>query len=142
MEVPRQSPQRLFQLPTSYPLLEPAVAGLERRISFGQFTPLRPGAQHPEHTMQDGACVVPWTTTPICSAQRPQHRLHQLPTVRRSAPNGHALKQSEISKASPEYFQLGFELFMRLVLDLIVERSRTISCCFPKGTMPLFLLET
>jgi hypothetical protein len=38
MEVLRQSPQRLFQLPTSYPLLEPAVAGLERRISFGQFT--------------------------------------------------------------------------------------------------------
>jgi len=49
----------------SVPIVEPAVTGLERRISFGQFTPLRPGAQHPEHTMQDGACVVPWTTTPI-----------------------------------------------------------------------------
>jgi len=26
---------------------------------------LSPGTQHPEHTMQDGACVVPWTTTVI-----------------------------------------------------------------------------
>jgi hypothetical protein len=35
MEVPRQSPQRLFQLPSPYPLLESAVTGLKRRISFG-----------------------------------------------------------------------------------------------------------
>jgi hypothetical protein len=68
VEVLRQAPQRLFQLPTPYPLLEPAVTGLERRISFGQFTPLCPGAQHPEHTTQDGACVVPWTTTLIGAA--------------------------------------------------------------------------
>ena len=44
MQVPRQSPQRLLQFPAPYPLLESAVAGLEWRIFFGQFTPLRPGA--------------------------------------------------------------------------------------------------
>ena len=32
--------------------------------------------------------------------------------------------------------------FLTALLDLTVERSRKISCCFPKGTVPLFLLET
>ena len=39
-----------------------------------------------------------------------------LPTVHRSDPNGHASVQSEISRASPECLQTGFDLFMRLVL--------------------------
>ena len=55
------------------------MAGLERWIPFGQFAPLRSGAQDPQHTMQDSACVVPRTTALIGPASRPQHRLHQCP---------------------------------------------------------------
>jgi hypothetical protein len=79
MQVPRQSPQRLFQFPAPHPLLESAVAGLEGRILFRQLTPLRPGTQHPQHTMQDGARVMPRTTAPIGPAPRPQHRFHHFP---------------------------------------------------------------
>jgi hypothetical protein len=81
MQVLRESSQRLFQFSAPHPLLESAVAGLEGRIFFGQFTPLRPGAQDPEHTVQDGECVVPRTTTPVGSAPRPQHRLHHFPLL-------------------------------------------------------------
>jgi len=50
-----------------------------------------------------------------------------LPTVHRSDPNGHASAQSEISRASPECLQSGFDLFMRLVLGVChPERSEPI----------------
>jgi len=65
MEVLRQSPQRLFQLPTPYPLWNRRWQVWKGGYLSGSSRQLRPGAQHPEHTMQDGACVVPWTTTPI-----------------------------------------------------------------------------
>jgi hypothetical protein len=79
MQVLRQSPQCLFQFSVPHPLLESAVAGLEGRIFFGQFTPLRSSAQDPQHTLQDGAGVLPRTTAPIGSAPRSQHWLHHFP---------------------------------------------------------------
>ena len=47
-----------------------------------------------------------------------------LPTVHRSDPNGHASAQSEISRASPECLQSGFDLFMRLVLRSGAEKRQ------------------
>src|SRR5439155_25970244 len=51
-----------------------------------------------------------------------------LPTVHRSAPNGHASAQSEISRAPPECLQSGFDLFMRLVLGPSGPRIRCPLC--------------
>src|SRR5690348_9612292 len=79
MQEPRQLPQCPYQFAASHPLLKSAVAGLEGRIFFRQLTPLRPSTQHPQHTMQDSARVVPRTTAPIGPLPRPQHRFHHFP---------------------------------------------------------------
>jgi hypothetical protein len=109
------------------------VASLERRISFGQFSPLRPGAQDPQHTVQYGTCVVPWATALIGTPPRPQHRLYRLPTARQSVPNGHASARSEITRASSEWHQRGSQVFMRLVL---VGKLRKYIRAYAKSAKP------
>jgi hypothetical protein len=55
----------------------------------------------------------------LCTTERAWNQFHNAyhcPLFVGQTPNGHASTQSEISKASPEHLQLGFELFMRLVL--------------------------
>ncbi len=63
-------------LADSNPLLKAPVAGLVRRILVRQFRPVSSRAQHPEHTMQNGASIVPRTATVVPAPRRTQQRLH------------------------------------------------------------------
>ena len=77
--MPRQSLQRLFQLPVAHPLLESAVAGLVRRILLRHLAPLCPGTQNPKHSVQHSPGLVPRATAIVRSPRWPQHRLHHGP---------------------------------------------------------------
>lgn len=55
------------------------MAGLIRRVFLRQFTPLRPGAQHPKHTVQHRASIVPRTAPLIRPPRWPQHQFNHGP---------------------------------------------------------------
>jgi hypothetical protein len=46
------------------------------------------------------------------------------------------------TSSTPFFDQQSPGFFLDRSSELDVERARKISCCFPKGTVPLFLLET
>jgi DNA polymerase-4 len=64
-------------LSAAHPLLESAMAGLERRIFLGQLAPLGSGAQHPEHAIEHSTRVVP-RSSPIVGPPRWPQNLHDL----------------------------------------------------------------
>jgi hypothetical protein len=55
------------------------MAGLIRRVLLGQLAPLRSGAQHPKHSVENGSRVVPRTASAIGTANRTKYRLNHLP---------------------------------------------------------------
>jgi len=79
MQVPSQQLQRLLQLSAAHPLLESAMAGLERRILLRQLAPLRSGAEHPKHAAENGARVMPGPASIVSPPRWTQHRLDHLP---------------------------------------------------------------
>ena len=79
MQPRSQQFQRLFQLAAAHPLLEAAMAGLERRILLRQFAPLRTGAQHPQHAVQHRSRIMPRSATIIRSSCPTQYRLDDQP---------------------------------------------------------------
>jgi hypothetical protein len=79
MQMPGQRAQRLLELAAAHPLLEAAMAGLERRILLRQLAPLRARAQHPKDAVPHSAPIMPGTATIVRPPRRAQHRLHHLP---------------------------------------------------------------
>src|ERR1035437_6659601 len=78
-QMPRPQPKSPFELPRPHPLLEPAVAGLVRRILLRQLAPLRAGAQHPQPPVQYRSRVLPRATAVVRTPVRTQHRLDYFP---------------------------------------------------------------
>ena len=50
------------------PLLKAAMTRLIGGIPPRQIVPRRPGAQHPEHAVEDGARIAPWAAASILDA--------------------------------------------------------------------------
>ena len=116
MQMPRQPLECLFQLAAAYPLLEPAVAGLERRILLRKLAPLRSRSQHPEHPVQHRARVLPRTPTVVRAPRSPQHRLNCFPLFigQLPAPCHRRLRsRTELLQNAPF---CSSQMFMRLVL--------------------------
>ena len=63
------------------PLLKAAVAGLIGRIASRQIMPRGPGAEHPEHAVQDGARIAPRPAPAIRAAARTKRRFQDLPLL-------------------------------------------------------------
>jgi hypothetical protein len=74
-----QYAQRFLQLAAPHPLLEPSMHGLARRIHAGQFAPLRPGAQNPQHSVQYLTRVSRRPAAPVGTLRKPQQRLQHRP---------------------------------------------------------------
>jgi hypothetical protein len=55
------------------------MAGLVRRVLLWHLTPLRPGTQHPEHTVQHRTGIVPRTATFVRTPRWTQHRFSHGP---------------------------------------------------------------
>jgi hypothetical protein len=95
MQIAGQPPQRLFQLASTHPLLETAMAGLERRILFRQLAPLRPGSEHPEHAVKNRARIVPRAAAVVSPPRRTQHRFNQFPLfISKLPPSSHRPQRS------------------------------------------------
>ena len=62
--------QQPVESATALPLLKAAVAGLIRGIARRQIVPRRAGAQHPEHAVEDGACIRPRAPASIGTSPR------------------------------------------------------------------------
>jgi hypothetical protein len=69
-EIFREPLQQSVEPTTALPLLKPPVAGLIRRIAPRQVVPRRPGAQHPEHAVEDGARIRPRASASIGAPPR------------------------------------------------------------------------
>lgn len=94
------------------------MAGLEGWILFRQLAPLCPSAQHPQHTMQYGARVVPRTAALIGPALWSQHRFHHFPLFVGQFPTAthrHIRRSAEHLQSATK---LALTLFMRLVLGV------------------------
>ena len=63
------------------PRLKPAMAGLVRRIAGRQVVPRRPRPQYPEHTVHDGAGVLPRAAAAIGTTARAKERFENLPLL-------------------------------------------------------------
>ena len=73
-----------------HPLLEAPMYGLVRRILRGQFPPLRPGAQNPQHPVQHRARVRRRTTASVGALGKPQQRFQHSPIcIRHLSPCPH-----------------------------------------------------
>jgi len=86
-----QYAQRFLQLAAPHPLLEPSMHGLVRRIHAGQFPPLRPGAQNPQHSVQYLTRVSRRPAAPVGTLKKPQQRLQHRPIrIRHLSPRSHS----------------------------------------------------
>jgi hypothetical protein len=74
-----QDAENPLQTALSYPLLEPAMAGLVRRILAGQILPAGSGAQNPEHAVEHGAGIAPGPAATVAARFFAQQRLHHFP---------------------------------------------------------------
>ncbi len=71
-----QSSQDLLQHPTFAPLLKTSMTGLVRRESIRQIFPARPGAQNPEHAIEDFSISA---TRPSAAGLPREQRCNQVP---------------------------------------------------------------
>jgi len=101
MQMPSQQLQRLLQPSAAHPLLESTMACLERRIFLRHFSPLRSGAEHPKHAVENSARVMPGPASIISPPRWTQHRLDHLPLFVSQFPSAmHAADRS-----TPEHSQ-------------------------------------
>src|SRR6185437_13335181 len=77
----RQTPQHFLQPALSNPLLEAPMAGLVRRIPLRHLAPARPAPQHPQHTVEYPARVLPRSPAAVLASLRLQDRPDQLPIL-------------------------------------------------------------
>jgi hypothetical protein len=118
-----QHTQGLFQLPVAHPALKAPVAGLVQRILRRQLPRLRPGAQNPQHPVQNLTRILGPTTPPVGPPLKPQQWLQYRPLLVgdfSASSHLHFGRSSELSLLSRYSVQNTREivtpLFMRLVL--------------------------
>ena len=82
MQVLRERVEHAVQRAVATPLLEAAMTGLIRRIARRQILPRRPGAQNPEHAIENIARISPRTTSSIRTPPRlGNQRLDEVPLL-------------------------------------------------------------
>ncbi len=79
MQMRSQQLQGLLQFAAADPVLEPAMAGLERWIFLGQLTPLCSSPKDPQQTIENRTRILPRPSAIVPATRWPQHRLHHCP---------------------------------------------------------------
>ena len=78
-EVFREALQEAGEATRSLPLLKAAMTGLIGRIATRQIVPGRARAQHPQHTVENGARIAPRTPPAIGPSARTKRRFEHGP---------------------------------------------------------------
>ena len=78
-EIFREPLQQPIEPATALPGLKAAVTGLIRGIAPRQVMPRRPGAEDPEHTVEDGSRIGPGAPAPIGAPTRTEGRFQHGP---------------------------------------------------------------